>query len=115
MTKSEGAPRVTAREFWKEWSWHQPAPELPITDAIKNIAIKFAEAYAQASESAQRDQKLAACLGIKYCEDLVDDGTPWEVPAEPEPQYFETLEEALTFYCELGMPLPETPTEEKKP
>ena len=50
------------------------------------------------------DLDLAEALHINYCADLVDDGTPWEVAAEPEPSYFETLKEAIVFLVELGEP-----------
>lgn len=43
------------------------------------------------------DMKLAKDLDINFCEELEAEGTPWEVPAEQEPQYFETLPEAIKF------------------
>lgn len=49
----------------------------------------------------KEDLELAAALHINYCADLVDDGTPWEVPAEPEPSYFETLRGAIVFLWNL--------------
>lgn len=39
--------------------------------------------------------------GIVYAPDLLDDGEPWEVMAEPEPQYFATLRDALDFWLSL--------------
>jgi len=47
------------------------------------------------------DLKLAKAVGINYCAELAQEGRGWEVPAEPEPQYFETLIEAVTFLVNL--------------
>lgn len=59
------------------------------------------------------DLDLAAALHINYCEDLAADGTPWEVAAEPEPSYFETLKEAIVFLVELGDPEAALPQREE--
>ncbi len=48
------------------------------------------------------DLDLAVALHITYCNDLADEGQPWEVPAEPEPRYFATLKEAIVFLVNLG-------------
>lgn len=58
---------------------------------------------ALAAENAimQDDLNLAQALHVNYCEDLIEDGTPWEVPAEPEPHYFATLQEAVVFLVNL--------------
>lgn len=47
------------------------------------------------------DMELAKRLHIEYCEDLIEDGTPWEVPAEPGPQYFAELADAIEFLVNL--------------
>ena len=56
---------------------------------------------------------LAKSLGIHFCEDLWEEGEPWEVPAEPEPQYFERLADAIKFYFELLAKREEPSTERK--
>lgn len=45
-------------------------------------------------------EELSLC-GLNWCIDLVEDGTPWEAIAEPEPQYFESLTEAMEFRDKL--------------
>src|SRR5208282_684238 len=69
----------------------------------KFFIFKFAEAYAS-QRTAALEAQLAKSLHINYCEDLIEDGTPWEVPAEPEPSYFESLHEAVVFLVNLPDP-----------
>lgn len=40
-------------------------------------------------------------VGIHFDAELATEGTGWEVAAEPEPRYFETLREALSFWNSL--------------
>src|SRR6266436_7354016 len=62
--------------------------------AAVNAASEIRE---EAPQSSEFREEVALLLHIQYCEDLADEGTPWEVPAEPEPQYFATLKEAIEF------------------
>jgi hypothetical protein len=78
-------------------------------------AARIAEAYceqetarlkarAEAAEEAimTDDLELAKVLHINYCQDLADSGeSAWEVPAEPEPSYFDNLQDAIVFLVSL--------------
>jgi hypothetical protein len=66
-------------------------------------ALNMLEAVCEAARAAapqNGDLEFAKELGIQYCADLVEHGEPWEVPAEPEPLYFETFREAVKEYIE---------------
>ncbi len=40
-------------------------------------------------------------VGIRFDAELAEEGSGWEVAAEPEPQYFETLRDAVLFFASL--------------
>jgi len=76
---------------------------LPLVDTKDGTLVSLAENAAKEIESLRTELREAAkSIHINYCDDLVADGMPWEVPAEPEPQYFETFSEALKFRDELA-------------
>jgi len=50
--------------------------------------------------------------GISWCSDLAEEGDAWEVPAEPEPQYFPTLHDAILFRDKIMQPEPEAEVRE---
>jgi hypothetical protein len=72
---------------------------------VRALTVTLREQLAAAEREnanlrAEHDGVLAATR-IQYCEDLVEDETPYEVAAEPEPQYFATLPEAVEFLVNL--------------
>lgn len=83
--------------FWKSSLAESPSESAPAPEADDERA-KFATAMLGS---------LKLC-GIEFHEELVEEGGPWEVYAEPEPRYFETLTDAVRFYAELAkLPAPE--------
>jgi len=53
------------------------------------------------SDSTEALRRIAKTLYINFCEDLAPEGNFWEVPAEPEPQYFGDFREAIDFAIKL--------------
>jgi len=49
----------------------------------------------------QERNEIMEILGIHFDAELDAEGSGYEVPAEPEPDYFATLPEAVKFWAEL--------------
>jgi len=99
-----------AEEMLKPW------PQGIQLQCSRGFLLQFLRRAAQIGRSAHQEDaaaKLPASAmlgslelcGITFRDELVEEGKPWEVAAEPEPQYFETLTDAVRFYAGLT-PLP---------
>lgn len=96
------------------------APEVKaaVIEAHEALLSVLAESPSESAPTPEADDeraKFATAMlgslklcGIEFHEELVEEGGPWEVYAEPEPRYFETLTDAVRFYAELAkLPAPE--------
>lgn len=92
---------MTATFFDHDWiakarQVKEQKDELKRADLLKSICL----AYASRVTAAQQ-QEFSKIFGITFDEELAREGYGYEVPAEPEPQCFETFTEAVKFAYKL--------------
>ncbi len=81
----------SVRDYIEHWEERTLRAELKVDVQEKEIAALKEEREA-----------IKASLGIDYSDDLGEEGNGYEVPAEPGPQYFETLPKAVHFVVKLN-------------
>jgi hypothetical protein len=72
-----------------------------LCDSFTAAGDRADKAEAELATAKQEREAIMKSLGIILDPDLDAEGSGYEVPAEPEPDYFETLLEAVQFWAKL--------------
>lgn len=85
------------KERFEKWFCSLELSGSPWDAWIASLAVNRAE------KLNEHQQELAKLIGMTYDEELGAEGAGWEIPMEPEPDYFATFDEGVLAFVGILM------------